>query len=83
MNTPGLGDRRRQARVRTAAYGAAMIVVATASSTIAAEAFAPNRAGDHFISVPVAGLAAGEYLLRVEASAGAYSAGRAVRFRIR
>ncbi|HUR32906.1 MAG TPA: VWA domain-containing protein, partial [Vicinamibacterales bacterium] len=57
--------------------------VAAASAVMAPEAFAASRTGEHFITVPVAPLVAGEYLLRIEASAGEFSAGRALRFRMR
>jgi VWFA-related protein len=76
-------DALRPVTLRTTVLDERGTEVAAATSVMAAEAFTANRSGDHFISVPVAPLAGGEYLLRVEASAGEYAAGRAVRFRVR
>ncbi|MEO7273802.1 MAG: hypothetical protein ABIX28_21580 [Vicinamibacterales bacterium] len=81
----GLGrrDALRAVTPRTTVMDEQGKEVAAASAVLAAEAFATNRSGEQFFSVPVAPLPAGEYLLRIEATAGEYSAGRAVRFRMR
>jgi hypothetical protein len=52
------------------------------SLTIDAAQFT-NRRADCRLTVPVDHLAAGEYLLRIEASAGKASATKAVRFSVR
>jgi hypothetical protein len=44
--------------------------------------FGDGRTNDHLLSLPIANLAPGDYLLRIEATMGRRSAGRAVRFRL-
>jgi hypothetical protein len=58
-------------------------VIAFASSqTLGKESFGSVRAADVGLEVPVAQLAPGPYLLRVEASAGRATAKREVRFAV-
>ena len=42
--------------------------------------FAQARTADHYVTLPLTSLAAGEYLLQVETSMGTRTAGRALRF---
>ena len=46
-------------------------VVATETSTLDAAKFASGRTADHYLTIPLATLAQGEYLLRVETTMGA------------
>lgn len=57
-------------------------VVASESARLAAAQFEKGRAADHYVALPLAGLAPGEYLLRVETRMGARIAGRALRFSV-
>jgi hypothetical protein len=52
------------------------------SSTLGPAAFASNRTANATIAVPLAGLAPGPYLLKLDATAGEKSAGRVVRFSV-
>jgi VWFA-related protein len=45
--------------------------------------FTNGRTNDHVVALPIANLASGDYLLRIEATMGKRVAGRAVRFRLR
>ena len=42
--------------------------------------FAKARTADYYVTLPLAALAAGDYLLKVETTMGARTAGRAMRF---
>jgi hypothetical protein len=56
----------------------------TGESVVLTEAqFDSGRSHDHFITLPIANLPSGEYLLRIESAMGGRVAGRAVRFRLR
>jgi hypothetical protein len=55
-------------------------VVATQTSALDPAQFAKDRTADHYLEVPLATLAPGDYLLKVETTMGARVAGRAVRF---
>jgi len=55
-------------------------VVATETKMLEAGSFATARAADYYVAVPLATLAAGDYLLRVETTMGTRVAGRAIRF---
>ena len=55
-------------------------VVATETSTLDAGQFATNRTADHYLTVPLATLAPGDYLLKIETTMGSRVAGRAIRF---
>jgi hypothetical protein len=55
-------------------------VVATEAKTLDAASFATGRAADYYIAAPLATLAAGDYLLKVETTMGGRVAGRALRF---
>jgi VWFA-related protein len=57
--------------------------VAGQSVSLAPEQFGGARSADQFFSLPLTGLAPGEYLLTVEARMGERQAGRAVRFTVR
>jgi VWFA-related protein len=57
--------------------------VAGQSVSLGPEQFATARSADQFFSLPLTGLAPGEYLLTVEARMGERQAGRAVRFTVR
>jgi hypothetical protein len=50
------------------------------SVMLEAAAFSKERTADHYVTLAMAGLAAGDYLLEVETTMGARTAGRAPRF---
>ena len=58
-----------------------VVIVAIVQSDTAQ--FAAGRAADHYMTLPLATLAPGEYLLKVEAAMGARVAGRAIRFHVK
>jgi hypothetical protein len=58
------------------------LVVARESARLDAAQFENGRSADHYLALPLVGLAPGEYLLRIETEMGARVAGRAVRFSI-
>jgi len=55
-------------------------VVASETGTLTADQFGDKRTVDHYLSVPLATLAPGDYLIKVETSMGPRVAGRAMRF---
>jgi hypothetical protein len=55
-------------------------VVATETRTLDAGQFANGRAADYYVVLPLATLAPGDYLLKVEAKMAPRVAGRAIRF---
>jgi hypothetical protein len=55
-------------------------VVATETGVLDVGKFAKARTADYYVTLPLATLAAGEYLLKVETTMGARTAGRATRF---
>jgi VWFA-related protein len=55
-------------------------VVATETGVLDIAEFAKARAADYYVTLPLTTLAAGEYLLKVETTMGARTAGRAMRF---
>ena len=55
-------------------------VVATEAGVLVVAEFAKARAADYYVTLPLTTLAAGEYLLKVETTMGARTAGRAMRF---
>ena len=57
-------------------------VVASESARLDAAQFEKGRAADHYVALPLVGLAPGEYLLRVQVEMGARTAGRALRFSV-
>lgn len=59
------------------------MVVANETSTLDAAQFGASRTADHYLTVPLASLAPGDYLLKVETTMGARVAGRAMRFIIK
>jgi VWFA-related protein len=67
-------------RLQSTILDASGAVVATQTSTLDAAQFAQDRTADHYLAVPLATLAPGDYLLKVETTMGARVAGRAVRF---
>jgi hypothetical protein len=58
-------------------------VVADQSAALVVAQFEKARTADHYVTLPLATLSPGEYLLRIEASMGDRTAGRAVRFSVR
>ncbi len=58
-------------------------IVATKSNAIEAAEFASGRAANHYVTLPLATLEPGDYLLKVEAKMGARVAGRAMRFQVK
>jgi hypothetical protein len=69
--------------LRTSLIDAEGKPVASESSVLPASQFSNARTAEQYISLPLAALAPGEYLLRLEAIGNARVAGRAVRFRVR
>ena len=57
--------------------------VATDVVSLTAESFKVNRSADYRIALPTDRLAAGEYLLTIDATKGRHKAGRVLRFRLR
>jgi hypothetical protein len=57
-------------------------VVATETRTLDVAQFTNARAADYYVVLPLATLAPGDYLLKVEATMGQRVAGRAIRFAI-
>jgi VWFA-related protein len=57
-------------------------VVRQQSSTLGPEAFASNRTANAKLAIPIAGLAPGQYLFKLDATAGKKSAERVVRFSV-
>jgi hypothetical protein len=55
-------------------------VVASEASVLDVPQFAKGRAADHYLALPLTTLAPGEYLLKIETTMGARTAGRAMRF---
>ncbi len=55
-------------------------VIASEAGVLEIGEFAKARTADHYITLPLTALAAGEYLLKVETTMGARTAGRAMRF---
>jgi VWFA-related protein len=55
-------------------------VVATEAGVLDVAEFAKARTADYYVTLPLTTLAAGEYLLKVETTMGARTAGRAMRF---
>jgi VWFA-related protein len=55
-------------------------VVASQTGTLNADQFGDKRTVDHYLSVPLASLAPGDYLVKVETTMGPRVAGRAMRF---
>ena len=69
--------------LRTSVIDAEGKAVASASDLLAATQFSNGRTADHYITLPLATLSQGEYLLRLEARMGERAAGRAVRFSVK
>ena len=67
-------------QLRSTIVDARGAVVAGESSTLGAEQFGTGRTADHYLTVPLATLAPGEYLLQVETTMGSRVAGRAMLF---
>jgi VWFA-related protein len=76
-------DALRPVTLRTLLVDARDETVASSETILAEAQFSSNRTAEHYIALPLATLTTGEYLLRIEAKMGDYSAGRAVRFRMR
>jgi VWFA-related protein len=51
-------------------------------AVVSADRFAPARTADHQVDLPLAQLEGGDYLLRVDAAAGAHKSSRDARFRV-
>jgi hypothetical protein len=81
------GIARREAlqsvALRTTLIDARGETVASSEAVLAEAQFAKNRTAEHYIALPLATLTTGEYLMRIEAKMGSYTAGRAVRFKMR
>jgi hypothetical protein len=75
-------DPLQPARVRSSLTDGRGHVVATQSAVLDVAHFQNERTADHYVTLPLATLAPGEYLLQVEASIGDRTVGRAVRFSV-
>jgi VWFA-related protein len=58
-------------------------VVATETTTLGVGRFEAGRTADYYVTIPLATLAPGDYLLKIEATMGTRLAGRAMRFGIK
>ena len=67
-------------QLRTTVIDAHDRVVAGESAALDAAAFANERTADHYVTLPLAGLRPGEYLLKVDTTMGTRTAGRTLRF---
>lgn len=76
----GRRDSLLPVQVQSSILDAQSQVVAAQSLTFEPKQFEKDRSVDHGITLPLAKLTPGEYLLRIEAQMGARTAGRAVRF---
>jgi VWFA-related protein len=76
----GRQDPLATVQVKSTIVDARGTVVATEAKTLDAASFATGRAADYYIAAPLATLAAGDYLLKVETTMGGRVAGRALRF---
>jgi hypothetical protein len=76
-------DYRDGVRQRGRPKGRAGKPVASENSTIGVDQFASGRTADHYLTVPLATLAPGEYLLQLETTLGSRLTGRAIRFAVK
>ena len=76
-------DRLQPVQLRSSVIDAQGQVVASESAVLDVAQFAKGRTADHYLALPLASLAAGEYLLRIETGMGGRSAGRALRFSVK
>jgi len=76
----GRQDALGPVQLRSSIADAQGAIVASESTTIGADQFASGRTADHFLTVPLATLVPGEYLLQLETTMGSRVAGRAIRF---
>ena len=76
----GRQDTLGPVQLRSTIVDAHGVVVASENSTIGTDQFASGRTADHYLTVPLATLAPGEYLLQIETTMGSRVAGRAIRF---
>jgi VWFA-related protein len=70
-------------QLRSALVDAHDRVITSEADVLDAGAFATARTADHYVTVPLTALAAGEYLLEVETTMGVRTAGRALRFAVK
>jgi VWFA-related protein len=70
------------AQLQSALVDARGTVVAAETRALDAGQFAKDRTSDQYLSAPIASLAPGDYLLKVQVTIGARVAGRAVRFTV-
>jgi VWFA-related protein len=70
-------------QLRAAVLDAQGTVVASEATALLSAQFDNARTADHYVALPLAGLAPGEYLLRIETEMGARTAGRALRFTVK
>jgi VWFA-related protein len=70
-------------QLRSTIVDARGAVVASENNALGAEQFAAGRSADHYLTVPLATLAPGEYLLQIETTMDSKVAGRAIRFVVR
>jgi hypothetical protein len=67
-------------QLRSTIVDAGGAVVATQTSALEAAQFSAGRTAEHYVTVPLATLAPGDYLLKIETTMGLRTAGRAMRF---
>ena len=73
-------DPLARVQLRSSIVDARDRIIASEAGVLEVGAFAKARTADHYITLPLTALAAGEYLLKVETTMGARTAGRAMRF---
>jgi VWFA-related protein len=76
----GRQDPLAPVQLRSTIVDARGAVVATETSALEAAQFSAGRTAEHYVAVPLATLAPGDYLLKIETTMGARTAGRAMRF---
>jgi VWFA-related protein len=69
-------------QLRSSIVDANGAVVTGESRVVEAARFTKNRTADHYFTLPLTTLRPGDYLLRVEATMGVRTAGRAIRFTV-
>src|SRR6185503_12016398 len=76
----GRQDPLAPVRVQSTIVDGRGMTVASEMKMLEASSFETGRAADYYVAVPLATLAAGDYLLKVETTMGTRVAGRAIRF---
>ena len=76
-------DPLQPVQLRASVTNAQGNVVGSESALLGVRDFSTERAADHYLALPLATLATGEYLLRIETDMGTRHAGRVMRFSLK